>query len=45
MPAADFIAILRPAFEADEWKLILVGGILGAAAGVLQQYVLFEHLT
>lgn len=45
MPAPDFIGILRPAFQADEWKLILVGGILGTAAGAIQQFALFDNLT
>lgn len=45
MPAPDFIGILRPAFQADEWKLILVGGILGAAAGAIQQFALFDNLA
>ena len=45
MSAQDFIAILRPAFQADEWKLILVGGILGAAAGAIQQFALFDNVA
>ena len=45
MSAQDFIAILRPAFQADEWKLILVGGILGAAAGAIQQLALFDNVA
>jgi uncharacterized membrane protein YheB (UPF0754 family) len=32
----EFEGVLRPAFEEDEWLLILVGGVLGAVAGVLQ---------
>jgi hypothetical protein len=44
MPPDDFINILRPAFQQDEWKLILVGGLLGAAAGAMQQFVLFDQL-
>lgn len=48
----EFEGILRPAFEEDEWLLILVGGLLGAFAGVLQGllmvggniYVLFPFL-
>jgi hypothetical protein len=34
--------VLHPAFEADELKLILVGGALGLLAGVLQQFVIFN---
>eukprot|EP00892_Ulva_mutabilis_P012281 jgi/Ulvmu1/9425/UM051_0053.1 len=44
MSPAEFIGILRPAFQADELKLILVGGILGAAAGALQQFAMFDLL-
>lgn len=44
MPPAEFIGILRPAFQADELKLILVGGLLGAAAGALQQFAIFDML-
>lgn len=44
MPAPEFIGILRPAFEADELKLILVGGLLGAAAGAIQQFFIFGML-
>jgi uncharacterized membrane protein YheB (UPF0754 family) len=44
MPPDEFIGILRPAFEADELKLILVGGVLGAAAGALQQFAIFDLL-
>ena len=32
----EFEGILRPAFEEDEWLLILVGGMLGMVAGFLQ---------
>jgi hypothetical protein len=27
---------LHPVFEEDEWKLVLVGGVLGIVLGVLQ---------
>ena len=33
---AEFEGFLHPVFEEDEWKLILVGGILGAIAGAMQ---------
>ena len=36
-----FISFLRPIFKADEWKLILVGTILGGVAGVLQLFFLY----
>jgi hypothetical protein len=32
--------VLRPAFKQDEWKLILVGGILGVLVGELQVQLL-----
>ncbi len=32
----DFEGILRPAYQQDEWKLILTGAILGCAAGFAQ---------
>eukprot|EP00127_Corallochytrium_limacisporum_P005496 Clim_evm13s207 gene=Clim_evmTU13s207 len=32
----QYEALLHPAFEEDEWKLILIGGILGALVGVAQ---------
>ena len=32
----EFEGFLHPVFEADEWKLILVGGCLGAIAGAMQ---------
>jgi uncharacterized membrane protein YheB (UPF0754 family) len=36
----EFESVLRPAFQQDEWKLILVGGILGAIVGELQVLLL-----
>ncbi len=36
LPPEDFVGFLRPVFQADEWKLILVGAILGMIAGLLQ---------
>lgn len=38
---AEFEGVLRPAYEADEWKLILVGAILGMMAGFGQYYIMF----
>lgn len=32
----EFQDLLRPAFQEDEWILILVGGALGAVAGLIQ---------
>ena len=36
LPPKDFEGVLHPAFEEDELKLILVGGALGVAAGLVQ---------
>lgn len=35
----EFEGVLRPAYEADEWKLILTGAILGMIAGFMQLYI------
>lgn len=32
----EFTGLLRPIFQEDEWKLIALGGVLGAVAGFLQ---------
>lgn len=42
---ADFEGMLRPAFEQDEWLLIIAGGALGAAAGVFQLVTLFTSVV
>lgn len=39
----DFLLLIRPAFQADEWKLIAVGAVLGGVMGEAQVLVL-EHL-
>jgi len=39
LPPQDFVGFLRPVFQEDEWKLILVGAILGLVAGFLQIFV------
>jgi len=36
----EFEQVLRPAFQQDEWKLIAVGGILGAIVGELQVHLI-----
>jgi len=41
----EFEKVLRPAFQQDEWKLILVGGILGAIVGELQVHLLIGPLA
>ena len=45
MPPDEFINILRPVFQQDEIKLIIVGGILGAAAGAVQQFAIFSLVS
>ncbi|MFT4995462.1 MAG: uncharacterized membrane protein YheB (UPF0754 family), partial [Paraglaciecola sp.] len=37
----EFEGVLRPAYEADEWKLIVTGAILGMGAGFMQLYLVF----
>jgi uncharacterized membrane protein YheB (UPF0754 family) len=37
----EFEGVLRPAYEADEWKLILTGALLGMGAGFIQLYLVF----
>ena len=36
----EFEGVLRPAYQADEWKLIAVGSILGMVAGIGQLYLM-----
>lgn len=36
MTNAEYEALLRPAFQQDEWKLVLIGGVLGGIIGELQ---------
>ena len=38
---SKFARFLHPIFEEDEWKLIVVGAILGGLAGILQLYIFF----
>jgi hypothetical protein len=40
----QFEALIRPAFEQDEWILISVGALLGFTMGEIQALVL-EHLA
>tara|TARA_R110001583_G_scaffold51139_3_gene159625 strand:+ start:5708 stop:6922 length:1215 start_codon:yes stop_codon:yes gene_type:complete len=37
----EFEGVLRPAYEADEWKLIVTGALLGMGAGFIQLYLVF----
>ena len=41
LPGPEFVGFLRPVFQEDEIKLILVGAVLGGLAGLLQLYLLF----
>ena len=38
----EFEGVLRPAYQGDEWKLIVTGAILGMAAGFFQIYFVFS---
>ncbi len=40
----SFEGVLRPAFQKDEWKLIVAGAVLGLGAGVLQVLYLFGDM-
>ena len=42
LPPDEFEGVLRPAFQQDEWKLILAGAVLGAVAGVGQLVYVFS---
>ncbi|MBF0351992.1 MAG: DUF445 family protein [SAR324 cluster bacterium] len=42
LTAEEFIGLLRPAFQEDEWILIMVGGALGVAVGFFQLLVMFS---
>ena len=41
LPPAEFQNLLRPAFQEDEMKLILLGAALGFAAGLAQLFFVF----
>ena len=41
MSPEEFQALLRPAFEEDEWILITMGGVLGVIAGFMQLTFMF----
>ena len=40
LPSNEFERLLHPVFEEDEYKLIIVGGVLGFIIGLLQMYFL-----
>ena len=41
LPPEEFQDLLRPCFQEDEWKLILMGGVLGLLAGLAQLVFVF----
>jgi hypothetical protein len=42
MDPTEFSSILRPVFQKDEWKLLVVGGVIGVAIGALQYSYFFS---
>jgi len=36
LPSSDFEQLLHPVFQEDEWKLVLMGGVLGVLVGMAQ---------
>jgi hypothetical protein len=45
LPPDQFQDLLRPCFQEDEMKLILVGAALGFLAGLAQLFLVFGGLT
>jgi uncharacterized membrane protein YheB (UPF0754 family) len=43
LDAESFEGVLRPAFQQDEWKLIVAGAVLGLAAGFVQLVYVFAE--
>jgi hypothetical protein len=43
LSAVEFEGVLRPAFQEDEWILILVGAALGGLAGFAQLVLMFSE--
>ena len=41
LPPEQFTGLLRPIFQEDEWKLLLVGAVLGMGVGLFQAFVVF----
>ena len=41
LPPSEFQDLLRPCFQEDEWKLIVMGGVLGFLAGLAQLVFVF----
>merc|ERR1719491_2685341 len=40
MSSLDFEQLLHPVFQEDEWKLVLLGGVLGVVVGMCQWWAL-----
>ena len=40
LPVQDFHDLLHPVVEEDEWKLIVIGGVLGFVAGIIQWWLM-----
>lgn len=43
MTSAEFQDLLRPAFQEDEWIVIVLGGVMGGIAGWIQLITGFTH--
>jgi len=41
LPPNEFQDLLRPCFQEDEWKLVVMGGVLGFVAGLAQLVLVF----
>lgn len=44
LPPKDFVGTLRPVFQQDEIKLIIVGAFLGMLIGFLQEFLIFNWI-
>ena len=44
LPPKEFVGTLRPVFQEDEVKLIVVGAILGMLVGFMQQFLIFHWI-
>jgi hypothetical protein len=42
LPSEEFQDLLRPCFQEDEMKLIVLGGVLGLLAGLAQLLLVFR---
>ncbi|RLN93681.1 hypothetical protein BBJ28_00024219, partial [Nothophytophthora sp. Chile5] len=40
LSSAQFENLLHPIFEEDEWKLVVMGGVLGAVIGFVQAFLI-----